>query len=186
MLRCMSLTRRYWEVDSMIVESSEQVATIRETILHNAEKSMVVLKKCADDLPAMQFFAELKFGKMGRDPLTGRELNMIEQINQMYSDIVALSAVQDLLDQYPGKKFEMHLGSTAGYDIQSTDGEVIAECFAVTSVNSNDKINKDCRKLRKAQALYKHLYFCTYRDSEKVLQNKFEKYPEIQLKRVYY
>jgi hypothetical protein len=104
----------------------------------------------------------------------------------MYSDIVALFAVQDLLDQYPGKKFEMHLGPTAGYDIQSTDGEVIAECFAATSVNSNDKINKDCRKLLKGQAIYKHLYFCTYRDSENVIQNKFAKYPEIQFKRVYY
>lgn len=169
----------------MVIESNEQVAMLRESIRHNAEESMEVLKNRADDLPAMQFFAEIKFGKTGRDPLTGCELNLIEQINQMHSDIVALSAVQDLLDQYPGKKFEIHLGPVAGYDIQSTDGEVIAECFAATSVNSNNKMNKDCRKLLKAQAIYKHLYFCTYRDSENTLQNKFEKYPEIQFKRVY-
>ena len=170
----------------MIIESNEQVIMLRESILYNAEVSMETLKKCADVLPAMQFFAEIKFGKTGRDPLVGCELNLIEQINQMYSDIVVLSAVRDLLDQYPGKKFEMHLGPTAGYDIQSTDGEVIAECFAVTSVNSNNKMNKDCRKLLKAQAKYKHLYFCTCRDSENVLQNKFAKYPEIKFKRVYY
>lgn len=170
----------------MIIESNEQVAILWESVLHNAEKSIEVLKKRADDLPGMQFFAEIKFGKTGRDPLTGCELNLIEQINQTYSDIVALSAVQDLLTQYPGKAFEMHLGPIAGYDIQSTDGEVIAECFAATSVNSNDKMNKDCCKLLRAQAVYKHLYFCTYRDSENVLQNKYAKYPEIQFKRVYY
>ena len=170
----------------MVVESNEQVVMLRESIIHNAEVSMEILKNRADVLPAMQFFAEIKFGKIGRDPLTGCELNLIEQINQMYSDIVALSAVQDLLGLHPRKKFEMHLGPTAGYDIQSTDGEVIAECFAATSVNSNDKMNKDCCKLSKAQAMYKYLYFCTYRDSEIVLQNKFAKYPEIKFKRVYY
>ena len=52
---CMSSTRLYWEADPMVIESNEQVAMLRESILYNAEVSMEILKKRADDLSAMQF-----------------------------------------------------------------------------------------------------------------------------------
>ena len=170
----------------MVIESIEQIEQVRKNILQNAEASLETVRNCLDTMPAMRFFAEIKFSKMGKDPITGNELNLIEQINQMYSDLVALAAVQDLLTTYPDKLFEMHLGPTSGYDIQSTDGEVVAECFAATTVASNDKMNKDCKKLLKAKAIHKHLYFYSCRDREDIIQRRIAKYSEIKFKQVHY
>ena len=129
-------------------------------------------------------FPTIKFEKQGVDPIAGTELNLIEQIHQMYSDLVVLFAVQELLGNYPGKVFELHLGPEAGYDIQSLDGQIVAECFAATSVASNDKLNKDCTKLLQSHAEHKHLFFYTHCDSKAMLQKRYQKYPEIKFQRL--
>ena len=168
----------------MIISSHKQVEDLRLGILDNAEKSLERLKNDTQDQPALQFFGAIKFGKTGRDPLSGQPLNLVEQINQMYSDLVVLAGVRKLLDRHPGKCFELHMGPASGFDIQSTDGQVIAECFAATSVASNDKFNKDCKKLMNARAEYRYLFFYTHRDSEKMLGNRMAKYPEIQFEKI--
>lgn len=165
------------------ITTQEQVADLRKSITQNAEHSLAKLRTYTNTMDALHFFATVKFDKIGADPINGRSLNLIEQINQMYSDLVALAAVRYLLTCYPNQIFELHLGATAGYDIQSNDGQVIAECFAATSVTSNDKLNKDCRKLENTHAEHKYLFFYSHMDSEVVLQNRFHKYPNIHFKR---
>jgi hypothetical protein len=169
----------------MVVSTYAQVAQLEETILKNAEATFEALKEYSATTDAIQFFAAIKFTKLGKDPLTGEALNLIEQINQTYSNLVALAAVRDLLKRYPEKAFMLHLGAKAGYDVQSSDGEVAAECFAVTSVSSNDKMNKDCKKLMMSEAKYKYIYFRSNEDSEQTLQNRYKKYPDIHFERVY-
>ena len=168
----------------MLITSHQQASQMRRTILNNAETAKETLMKNMDT-SALELFAAIKYEKIGVDPLTGRELNLIEQINQMYSDLVILAAVQELMEEFPGKSFEANFGAVPGYDVMSTDGQVVAECFAVTSVASNDKLNKDCRKLLKADAEHKYLFFYTYSDSDDKLEKKYQKYPKICFRRVY-
>ena len=168
----------------MIITSLEQVIDLQQTILNNAEKVKEILEKSVANMSAVQLFAAIKFDKIGADPITGQKLNIIEQINQMYSDLVILDAVQNLMVAYPEKTFELHVGSSAGYDVASTDGQVVAECFAVTGISSNDKLNKDCRKLLKSKAEHKFLFFYSHCDDDTVLQRKYEKYPEIHFRRI--
>ena len=40
-----------------------------------------------------------------------------------------------------------HFISEPGFDIESLDGEIVAECFAVTMAASNGKLKKDSEKL---------------------------------------
>ena len=168
----------------MQISSNAQILELRECILRNAEVSKEKLMKCMESMDAVQLFAALKFEKQGVDPISGIELNLIEQIHQMYSDLVVLFATQELLENYPDKVFELHLGPEAGYDIQSLDGQVVAECFAATSVASNDKLNKDCTKLLQSDAEDKYLYFYAHCDSETMLQKRYIKYPEIQFRKI--
>ena len=168
----------------MLVSTFTQVTQLEEAIIKNAEASFEVLKEYSATTDAMHFFTAIKFTKLGKDPITGKALNLIEQINQTYSNLVTLAAVRDLLRRYPEKSFLLNLGAKAGYDVQSTDGEVVAECFAVTSVSSNDKMNKDCKKLRLSKAKYKYIYFQSNEDSEQALQNRYKKYPDFHFERV--
>ena len=169
----------------MVVNTHEQVAQLRKTIVENATSAFSELKEFSQQTDALQFFASIKFVPIGKDPLTGVPLNLIEQINQTYSNLVVLAAAHDLIDRYPGKSFDLQLGASSGFDVQSTDGEVVAECFAVTSVSSNDKMNKDCKKLMNSGVAHKYIFFYTYQDSDKKLQNRYNKYPDIHFERVF-
>ena len=95
-----------------------------------------------------------------------------------------LAAAEDLMNRYPGISFDVQLGVGSGYDVRSTDGRIVAECFAVTTISSNDKLNKDCKKLMKSDALVKCVYFYSHQDTEKKIQNRMKQYPEIQIKRI--
>ena len=168
----------------MKIYKQEHIDDLRNTIINNADIAYTAIQKSLSVMPPLQFFATVKFEKIGRDPIEGQEQNLIEQINQMYSDLVVLAAAEDLLKQFPGITLELHLGAASGYDIESDDGSIVAECFSVTSVSSNRKLHKDCQKLLKASAPVKCVYFYSHNDSEAKLLLQFSKYPDIRFHRV--
>lgn len=168
----------------MLVNSKEQVAELRNAVTTNAETSFLELHERMAQMQAMDFWAAFKFDRIGHDSISGQPQNLIEQINQMYSNLVVLSAVDDLLDNHPGTSFELQLGVSSGYDIQSHDGCIVAECFAVTTVYSNRKLEKDCKKLTSSNAAEKYIYFYSHLDSAEKLQKQFDKYPDITFRRV--
>ena len=168
----------------MIVNTCEEIAILRREIINNAEASFLRLQKCLATMEPVRLFASVKFEKLGRSPCGGKELNLIEQINQMYSDMVVLAATEDLMNRYPGISFDVQLGVGSGYDVRSTDGRIVAECFAVTTISSNDKLNKDCKKLMKSDASVKCVYFYSHQDTQKKIQNRVKQYPEIQIRRI--
>ena len=168
----------------MKINKHEHIACLRNTIMSNADNAYATIQKSISRMSPLQFFATVKFEKVGRDPIEGYAQNMIEQINQMYSDLVVLAAAEDLLKQFPGITLELHFGAASGYDIESDDGSVVAECFSVTSVTSNRKLHKDCQKLQKAVAPIKCIYFYSHNDSEANLLSQFPKYPDIRFHRV--
>ena len=169
----------------MIIETVEEIEHLKEIILSNADAAYAQLKAKIQDLTAIAFFTEVKFDKIGIDPLEGTELNFIERLNQMFSDLVILEGARQLLRLYPGKVLKLSLGPTSGFDIESVDGEVVAECFAVTTTASNQKLQKDCYKLvSKATGKQKYIFFYSRNDSEEKLQRFYDKYPEIIFKRI--
>lgn len=168
----------------MYVNSTEQIEKLRSTIIRNAEASYLTLKEQIDQMKAMDFWALFKFDRIGHDSIDGHPQNLIEQINQMYSNLVVLSAADDLIHNHPNTTFELQLGVSPGYDIQSIDGSVVAECFAVTSISSNRKLEKDCKKLASSVAAEKYLYFYSHQDSLEKLEKQYNKHPDITFKRI--
>lgn len=109
---------------------------------------MKTYSRIIQDMPknsSLELFADMKFNKFGVVPIKGTPLNFIEQLNQMFSDLVVLYAVEELFYKYPDKAFEVNFEARAGFDIQSCDKTVVAECFASTSVDSNSKLREDAK-----------------------------------------
>lgn len=117
---------------------------------------------------------------MGYEPIQGYELNFIEQINQMFSHIVVLKAVEVLFNRYPDKEFILNLGTQGGYDVLSVDNSIICECFSTTSPISNNKIMKDAEKLAKdTTADNKYIIFYSAEVNVTTLDIIRDKYPDI-------
>lgn len=169
----------------MIIKTLEELERLKKVILLNANNAFEQIKSKANELSAIAFLTELKFDKLGIDPLKGTELNFIEQLNQMFSDLVVLECARQLLTLYPDKSLKLNLGPASGFDIESLDNEIVAECFAVTTAFSNRKLEKDCLKLmEKAAAKRKYIFFYSRSDSQETLQRIFDKYPEIVFVRI--
>ena len=169
----------------MVIRTVEEIEQLKEKIISNADTTYEQLKVRALDLSAIAFLAEVKFDKTGLDPLKGTELNFIEQLNQMFSDLVVLEGAEQLLRLNPGRELKLSFGPAPGFDIVSSDGEVVAECFAVTTATSNQKLQKDCSKLMcKAVGKQKHIFFYSRNDSEEKLHRIYDKYPEIRFTRI--
>ena len=169
----------------MVIKTVEEIENYKRAILDNANQTCECLKEKIESLSATGFLEELKFDKLGADPIKGVDLNFIEQLNQMFSDLVVLEGACQLLQLYPEKEFKLNLGPSSGFDIESKDGSIVAECFAVTTATSNRKLENDCSKLMsKAPAKQKHIYFYSRNDSEEKLRRIYDKYPEIVFVRV--
>lgn len=102
----------------------------------------------------LEILSAFKFELFGFHPLrertgTYRALNIVEQINQTFSLLVALRAVAWLLQRHPGRTFLVDAGAGAvtPHDIVSTDGMVAAECFAAVRRDNNGKLRKDIRTI---------------------------------------
>ena len=169
----------------MIIETVEQAEDLREKIYKTAEDTYERLKTLIKTNSALEFLFQMKFCKIGLAPIKGTELNLMEQLNQSFSDLVIIEAVSDLLSKYPEKSFEIHLGTESGFDIESTDGAVAAECFAVTSFISNDKLKKDSQRIiNRAPERKKYIYFYSQNDADYKLENAYKKFPDITYVRI--
>jgi hypothetical protein len=159
----------------MRIESKEEILELRSRIYENATKTYDRIVQNINNISPFDLFADIKFNKFGLDPINGTPLNFIEQLNQMFSDLVVLHAVEELLAKYPDKQFVVNFGAKAGFDIQSVDKMVVAECFAVTSVNSNDKLREDAKKLMKLPAdIEKYIFFYSQNDTAEKLKKSIQ------------
>lgn len=169
----------------MRIESKSEIMELRSKIYANANKTYDRIVQTIEGNSPIDLFADIKFNKFGVDPIEGMPLNFIEQLNQMFSDFVVLSALEELLDKYPDKQFEVNFGAKAGFDIRSTDNKVVAECFAVTSVDSNGKLREDAKKLMKLPAdIEKYIFFYTQNDSEEKLKKICGGFLDIKFNRI--
>jgi hypothetical protein len=93
----------------------------------------------------MALMKALRFETVGHDPLTGDPLNLIEQLNQTFTILVTLRAIERLIELYPNAGgFQLALSTSSGRDIESVKpGLVAAEVFSATRPTSNQKLKKD-------------------------------------------
>ncbi len=71
----------------------------------------------------------------------------IEQINQTFTYLVCLAAVEIFQSMYPTHIFTVNFGTESGYNAVSGDGSIICECFAATAPDSNKKLKLDAYKV---------------------------------------
>lgn len=82
----------------------------------------------------------------------------VEAIRTVINSCEALETFQAF--KYPHQSFMINWGNIPGYDIESIDGAIIAECFAATSYKSNGKLTADLKRLKNnITALYKYEFF---------------------------
>lgn len=169
----------------MILSDKNQARKLIEIIESNIKKTKDLIVAILAENEAKDALANLKFDKTSFDPLSGEPINFIEMLNQAYSDLVVLKAVEDLMSRYEDKAFELNMGVLSGFDIVSTDKKVVAECFATVTAFNNQKIKKDSKKLMQLNDdVKRYIYFYSREDSQDRIVAFTKKYGSIKYIRI--
>ena len=159
------------------IKSINELEMYKVLIKETSEKTVSNIQKLLWNYDSIGILHRFKFSQVGYEPIQGYELNFIEQINQMFSNIVVLKAVEILLNRYPDKEFILNLGTQSGYEV---DNSIICECFSTTTPISNNKIKNDAEKLIKnTTANIKYIIFYSAEVNVTTLENIKEKYHNI-------
>jgi hypothetical protein len=135
--------------DKVLIQSVEDVDLYISRIRKAAADAQAWMTSQAGD--PLDFLRRIKFEMVGFHPVDGRALNVVEQINQTWTYVVALAATRHLLDLHPDAGgYRLAPGATASLplDIMSqADGLVGAETFAAVDPRNNTKLAKDLTKM---------------------------------------
>jgi hypothetical protein len=128
-------------------ENKYQLLEYKQKISNSLEKSIKSVKLILENYDPISAFNSFKYEKIVYDPLTDKSENLIELINQHQTYLVTIKGLEYLFEKYPSKSFVARLGNISGFDIESTDKEIIAECFAQVNFRNNNKLCDDLEKL---------------------------------------
>lgn len=149
--------------------SCGELSALRRKILTQMEEGsgrMAELFSTDSALPALK---KLRFEKTAADPLFDERMNFSEYLNQAFTYLVCLYADGEILRRFSLGAVVINFGVQPGYDVASPDGGIICECFAATSVKSNEKLKKDILRVHQnKEARKKLVYF--YSDSAEAEQ----------------
>ena len=105
----------------------------------------------------------MKFEPVGFHPIQGHPLNVVEQINQTWTFVVALAAARQLLLLHPdagGFKLAPGAHASLPLDIMSEkEGFVGAETFAAVTPQNNKKLAADLSKLAGRSEEHRYVFF---------------------------
>lgn len=167
---------------ALTISTIQEAESIKGVIIKSCNSTTKRIQSFISDSDGMDFFHMIKFTQIGKDPIKDNSLNFIEQLNQTFTYLVSIEAVKFLLKLHPEHApYTMNLGTQNGYDIISTNGNIIAEVFSATSPTSNDKLNKDCQKLIVNETAHSKYVFFYCTDSFKSLDYYQHKYPNVSL-----
>ena len=146
---------------SFIVSNTDELARLEQTVLKSMDKTAAQIKSEISVSSSHALFVKMKFGGVGFDPLDlDRELNVIEQINQSFTYLASLYALEILFAKYPHlAPFRLNLGTAPGSDIESECGELTAEVFASVTPTNNQKLKNDIDKVMETNAKFKFAFF---------------------------
>ncbi len=117
----------------------------------------------------MAMLKHMKFDQVGFHPIAHHDLNLVEQINQTWTFVVAIAAARQLLLLHP-EAGGFHLAPGANSRQSHYDGKPLdimsgvknlvgAETFAAVDPNNNGKIEKDVAKLVGRPETYRYVFF---------------------------
>lgn len=117
---------------------------------------------CGDGVGMLQ---TMNFDQVGFHPLDHHALNAIEQVNQIWTDLAALSVVSGLFERHPDAgSFNFALGAYAAHPfdvMREVEGLVGAETFAAVGPRINRKLAKDLVKLAGRTELHRYVFFAS-------------------------
>lgn len=144
----------------MIVRDIREIERYIATIEVSTKRAIEGIAALTDPRDALR---QMKFETVGRHPIEDRALNFVEQINQTFSYLVALNAAKWLLEAHPDAGgFSLAPGAYAAQrlDIMSVEPDLVgAEAFAATSPRSNNKLDKDLKRLADDPARHRYAFF---------------------------
>ena len=167
---------------SVLIRNKEDLKHYREQIKMNLNLGFKNLVRLIETDDVLNVFQKMKFAKIVIEPLTGEPENLLEVVNQCHTYLVSIMGMEYLLEIFPDTSFTINFGNVFGYDIESEDGRIIAECFAATSYRSNGKLAADLKRLAENEnAKYKYEFFYDKEFTEKNKTYYQDKYPDIMI-----
>jgi len=144
---------------SETIDSLDDLTRLRASIGSAAQAAVEALRElCA--LDPIEALARLKFCEIGRHPLEDRPLNLIEQVNQTFTYLASLAAVEEIARRHPDAwPIELNLGTAPGSDVSSRSADVAAEVFAAVRPGNNRKLRRDIDRVRKRSERHKYVFF---------------------------
>ncbi len=142
-----------------VIRTVHDAEALYAKVLRGAERTAAWLHGFTGS--PLELLTALRFDTVGHDPLTGEPLNVIEQLNQTFTILVSLRAVERLIEMHPETKgFRLALATSSGRDIESVElGLVAAEVFSATHPGSNQKLKKDIERLTSDPARHRYVFF---------------------------
>jgi len=128
----------------------------------------------------LDMLRRMKFDQVGFHPIAGHPLNIVEQINQTWTFVVAIAAARQLLLLHPdGGGFRLAPGAHASLDLDimsEVEGFVGAETFAAVTPRNNGKFAADLQKLAGRPEAHRYVFFMSPRFPGNKRLPKFEQH----------
>ena len=142
-----------------VIRTVHDAEALHARVLRGAEHTAAWLQSFTGS--PLDLLKALRFQPVGHDPLTGEPLNVIEQLNQTFTILVSLRAVERLKEMHPeANGFRLALGTSSGRDIESVAPDLVAaEVFSATHPGSNQKLKKDIARLASDPAPHRYVFF---------------------------
>lgn len=144
-----------------VIRTIDDAEELHTKILDGAARTVTWIRNFDADADPMDLLRKIRFEMVGHDPLTGEALNMVEQLNQTFTILASLRAVERLFELHPeANGFRLALGTCSGRDIESVKPNLVAaEVFSATHPNSNNKLRKEIARLEADQSLHRYVFF---------------------------
>lgn len=130
--------------------TAADITALRGKITKAAGSLTQRLHEMADRNP-VEVLKDFKLESLGFDPYDpDKKMNLVEQINQSATLLVACAAAARLLKKHPSRHgYVVSRPTTRGFDLWAVDASVAAEVFAATTPASNQKLKKDLKAVLK-------------------------------------
>src|SRR5262245_37611822 len=87
------------DIRRSVIRSVDEAEALRMQVLTAAKRTTAWLRDFTGS--PLELFSALRFQPVGHDPLTGQALNLIEQLNQTFTILASLLAVERLIEMHP-------------------------------------------------------------------------------------
>jgi len=158
--------------DAITIHTLEDIRDHVQEVREAARKAHEWIAQQSGD--PIEFLKSVKFEKKGYHPVTHHPLNLIEQVNQTWTYLVALKATEILLERHSDAGgFTLAPGASVSQELDIMSircGLVGAETFAATSPRSNGKLVKDMGKMENRSEKYRYIFFACPQDRYKETQ----------------